>query len=57
MAGELLDATRHRRTMFLARTVKVQIKPMRQLDLKADANEIRAIAVGYVDDESTGQIV
>lgn len=57
MAGKLFDATRHKCTILLARTVKVQIKPMCQFNLKAYSYEIRSIIIRDVNDESTGQIV
>lgn len=57
MAGKLFDAARHKCTILFARTVKVQIKPMGQFNLKAYSHEIRSIIIRDVNDESAGQVV
>lgn len=57
MASKLLDATRHWCTILFARTIKVQIKPMSQFNLKAYPHEIITIIIRYINYKTAGQII
>lgn len=57
MIRKLLDSARHQRLGVVASAVEVQVEPMRQFNLKADAHKVRPLLVGHIDYETARQII